>query len=260
MASAQESQAALGFSPDPVGDEAAEVLPGLLQKYTGRALMIVSGACAVHCRYCFRRAFPYSEAPKTPRGWQAALDYLAGDDSISEIILSGGDPLAATDEQLGWLSDRLSEIPHLKRLRIHSRFPIVIPQRVCDALMEWIGRSRSSVYLVVHANHPHEIDDAVRSAMIRMRKAGVTLLNQAVLLRGVNDSVEVQEELCRQLVDIGVIPYYLHQLDRVQGAAHFETQAQMGRNIIEALRARLPGYAVPGFVREVAGDVSKRPL
>jgi L-lysine 2,3-aminomutase len=260
LAVADEVRSEPGFSGDPVGDLAAEVLPGLLQKYAGRALLITAGACAIHCRYCFRRQFPYSDSPKGPRGWAAALEHLAGDSSIHEIILSGGDPLMVPDDQLAWLLLQLAQIPHLTRLRIHSRLPVVVPQRITPQLLASLEGSRLPVYFVTHINHAREVDDAVAAALLGLRKSGATLLNQAVWLRGVNDSFAAQQELCRRLVDLGVVPYYLHQLDRVQGAGHFEAPVETGRLVVNRLRDHLPGYAVPVFVAEVAGDRSKRPL
>lgn len=260
LGTANEVQNAPGFVSDPVGDGAAEVLPGLLQKYESRALLVATGTCAVHCRYCFRRQFPYSEVPKSPTAWQPAIDHIAGDHSLEEVILSGGDPLMLSDSSLQWLVEQLARMPHIIRLRIHSRVPVVIPQRVCDELLAWITAARQQVIFVSHINHPQEIDGGVRAALGRLRAAGAMLLNQAVLLRGINDSVEVQRELSVRLVSAGVMPYYLHQLDRVQGAADFEVPLEQGRRIIAALRAQLSGYGVPKYVAEIPGDTSKRPL
>ncbi|MBI1902295.1 MAG: EF-P beta-lysylation protein EpmB [Planctomycetia bacterium] len=249
-----------GFIADPVGDGDAKIAPGLLQKYAGRALLIVTGACAVHCRYCFRRHFPYSEAAERGRPWEEAVAAIRRDSAIHEIILSGGDPLTLSDGRLAALARRLAAIPHLTRLRIHSRLPIVLPERVCDEFLNWFARSRLTGVMVVHANHPAEIDDSVAAAFSRLASAGVPILNQAVLLRGVNDSSEVLAELCEKLADLRVMPYYLHQLDRVAGAAHFEVPQDEGLRIIAELRRRLPGYAVPRYVREVTGAPSKMPL
>lgn len=245
---------------DPVGDQAATRHPGLLQKYAGRALLITSGVCAVHCRYCFRRNFPYQLAPKGPSGWQASLDSIRNDASIEEVILSGGDPLTVTDSQLQWLVNALNQIKHVRRIRIHSRVPVVIPQRICSDLLAWVQSSRAAVYFVLHVNHPAEIDSEFAAAMKLLRSSGASLLNQSVLLRGVNDSSAVQLDLCRELINLQVIPYYLHQLDRVVGSLHFESTEQVGHAIIRHLRENLPGYAVPKFVRELAGEPSKTPL
>lgn len=249
-----------GAMIDPVGDKASVRNPGLLQKYVGRALLITSGACAVHCRYCFRRHYPYQTTPKGPSGWQASLDTLRADTSVEEVILSGGDPLTVIDAQLQWLINELNQIAHVRRIRIHTRVPVVIPQRVCDELLAWVRSSRAAIYFVLHINHPQEIDANVAAAVKLLRAAGATLLNQSVLLRDINDSPEIQLELCRELVNLQVLPYYLHHLDRVVGAMHFESTAETGHAIVEHLRKNLPGYAVPKFVREIAGEPSKTPL
>jgi len=249
-----------GAFRDPVGDTAATRNPGLLQKYAGRALLITSGVCAIHCRYCFRRHYPYQAAPKGPSGWQASIDSIRGDSSIEEVILSGGDPLTVTDSQLQWLVNELNRIEHVRRIRVHSRVPVVIPQRICAELLAWVENSRAAVYFVVHVNHPAEIDAKFATAMKQLRTSGASLLNQSVLLRGVNDSPAVQLELCRELINLQIIPYYLHQLDHVAGAMHFESSMEVGHALIKHLRENLPGYAVPKFVRELAGEPSKTPL
>lgn len=253
----QELTAAPGFAADPVGDAAAALGAGLLQKYQGRALMIATGACAVHCRYCFRRHYPYSEGPRSLAEWEPAFERLAADPSIEEVLLSGGDPLTLVDSWLARLAERLASIGHLRRLRIHTRLPIVIPERVCDELIAWLRGTRLTPIVVVHANHPAEISDSVAAALSRLVDAGIPVLNQAVLLRGVNDDADALAELCRRLVDLRVMPYYLHQLDRVAGAAHFEVPEETGRRLIAELRRRLPGYAVPRYVRETPGAASK---
>jgi EF-P beta-lysylation protein EpmB len=254
---ADEELAVQGFTTDPVDEAAAARSPGLLQKYAGRVLMVTTGACAVHCRYCFRRHFPYGEAPKSLRDWQPAIEEISADDSLREVILSGGDPLTLVDKWLAALAEELSRIGHLKRLRIHTRLPIVIPERVCGDLLDWLTGTRLAPLVVVHANHPAEIDDAVAAALSRLVDAGVPVLNQAVLLRGVNDSVDVLADLCERLVDLRVMPYYLHQFDRVAGAAHFEVPEAEGLRMMAELRARLPGYAVPRYVREIPGETAK---
>lgn len=241
-----------GFVHDPVGDLAARQAPGLLHKYHGRALVVVSGACAVHCRYCFRRHFPYSE-DAGPGTWDTALCALKKDKSIEEVILSGGDPWALSDRRLAELAARLSDIGHLKRLRVHTRLPVVIPQRVTDELLAWLCGTRLMPVVVVHVNHPQELDEATVAALRKLGSAGIPLLNQAVLLAGINDDVQVLAELSRRLIEAGVLPYYLHQLDRVTGAAHFEVALARGRQLVAELQRRLPGYLVPRYVREVAG-------
>ncbi len=260
LPTAEELAPTDGFQADPVGDNAAEVIPGLLQKYAGRALLVTTGACAVHCRYCFRREFQYERVPKSPNAWQPAIDYIAQDSSLSEILLSGGDPLMLADSSLSWLVDQLNRLPHIQRLRIHTRVPVMIPQRICDELLSWIRRARMQVIFVTHINHAQEIDDNLRQAIDQLRTAGVLLLNQSVLLRGINDTVAELKTLSERLVAMGVLPYYLHQLDRVRGAAHFEVPVSEGRDLIAQLRALVPGYCVPKYVAEIAGEVSKRPL
>jgi EF-P beta-lysylation protein EpmB len=249
-----------GFASDPVGDAAAIQAPGLLQKYHSRALLIATGACAIHCRYCFRREYPYSEAPKSPEDWQPAIDRLAADPTIDEAILSGGDPLTLVDEQLAELTRRLARVPHLQRLRIHTRLPIVIPQRVTSDLIAWLRDSRLAAVMVVHANHPNEIDEPTAAALARLVEGGIPVLNQSVLLSGVNDNAAALIDLSRRLVNLRVMPYYLHQLDRVRGAAHFEVPISRGLELIAAMRRELPGYAVPRYVQEIAGEPHKRVL
>lgn len=256
----EELHSVPGFVADPVGDLQASTVPGLLHKYAGRALLVATGACAVHCRYCFRRHFPYADENPSRGNWEAALDYLAADTSIEEVILSGGDPLLLDDARLEELTRRLEAIPHLRRLRIHSRLPVVLPERVDSGLLSWLRSGRLRPVMVIHANHANEIDAEVRRALHRLRQADVTLLNQTVLLKGVNDSIEALAELSEALFEAGVLPYYLHLLDRVSGAAHFQVDGERARDLMAHLRARLSGYLVPRLVREVAGEPGKRPV
>lgn len=256
----EESQVLLDYVADPVGDLAVEKAPGLLHKYQGRVLMIASGACAVHCRYCFRRHYPYESAPKSIQQWEPSFDAIEQDASIREVILSGGDPLTLVDTTLDRWLDRIESIPHVHRLRLHTRLPVVIPNRVTSTLAERFLRSRLAVWVVLHINHANEIDDQVASAIQRLQKAGATVLNQAVLLRGVNDNAKALTQLFERLIDLQVGPYYLHQLDRVQGAAHWEVPETVGRELIAEVRRRLPGYAVPLYVREISGEANKTPL
>jgi EF-P beta-lysylation protein EpmB len=246
-----------GYTADPVGDAAASVSPGLLHKYEGRVLMVATGACAVHCRYCFRRHFPYEEAPRSVGEWQGALDQIAADASIHEVILSGGDPLMLVDSHLAELAEQIAAIGHVRRLRVHTRLPVMIPERVTTELLDWLRGTRLAPVMVIHANHPAELVGRAADAIRRIVAAGIPTLNQAVLLGGVNDEVDTLAELSERLVELGVIPYYLHQLDRVRGAAHFEVPMAEGQRLIEELRRRLPGYAVPRHVREVAGEPYK---
>lgn len=257
---AEELEPTDRFTTDPVGDAAAERGPGLLQKYRTRALLITTGVCAIHCRYCFRRHYPYDELPRSLDEWEPALAEIAADSTLDEVILSGGDPLMLTDGRLAELAARLAAIPQLTRLRVHTRLPIVIPARVCDSLIGWLRGTRLAPIVVIHANHAAELDAEVASGLARLTDAGVVLLNQSVLLRGVNDDADRLTDLSRRLVDLRVMPYYLHQLDRVAGAAHFEVPPDRGRELVEELRRRLPGYAVPCYVQEVPGAESKTPM
>ena len=256
----EELVAADGFTEDPVGDLDAMAIPGLLHKYAGRVLLITTAACGVHCRYCFRRHFPYNEANAASLDWQPALDYIAADPSIREVILSGGDPLSLSDQRLTQLVAQLAAIPHLQRLRLHTRQVIVLPERADAALLNWLADCRLQTVIVVHANHANEISHEVTAALLRLKETGVTLLNQAVLLKGVNDEVQVLAALSERLFAAQVLPYYLHQLDRVQGAGHFEVSDTQALKLVHELRERLPGYLVPRLVREQAGKLAKIPL
>ncbi|MBI4693091.1 MAG: EF-P beta-lysylation protein EpmB [Gammaproteobacteria bacterium] len=248
-----------GFVADPVGDLAAEKAPGLLHKYPGRALLLLTGACAVHCRYCFRQHFPYAGKLGDDK-LAAAFATLAADASISEIILSGGDPLTLKDDALARVVARLARIPHVRRLRIHTRLPVVIPNRVTDGLLAVLTRTRLKPVVVLHVNHAREIDAALVAAAHRLTTAHVPVFNQSVLLAGINDDVATLAGLSEALFDAGITPYYLHFLDRVAGAAHFDVPATHARALAAALRARLPGYLVPRLVEEVAGAPAKMPL
>lgn len=254
-----------GFGLDAVGDSAAKAGSGVIRKYRGRALLVATGSCAVNCRYCFRRHFPYAEETAAAGGWREAIELIRGDDSIDEVILSGGDPWSLATAKLAELTQALATVPHLRRLRVHTRLPIVLPERVDAALLDWVRTLPWPLTVVLHANHANEFDTSVDDALARLRQTGAalpgfTLLNQAVLLRGVNDSVDALADLSERGHRAGVLPYYLHQLDRVQGAAHFEVPDEHARELHRALAARLSGYLVPRLVREVAGDPGKRPL
>ncbi len=246
-----------GYSTDPLGESAAQPAPGLLKKYHGRALLIATGACAVHCRYCFRRHFPYADAHAGGSRLEPALAAIAADPNIGEVILSGGDPLTLSDARLAELAQRLAAIPHIHTLRIHSRLPVVLPQRVNGDLMAWLRRLPLRKVLVLHSNHPWELDGQVDAALAALTGTGVTLLNQAVLLRGVNDEADTLASLSERLHRAGVLPYYLHLLDRVHGAAHFDVPQTTAQALIKTLRARLPGYLVPRLVREIPGEPGK---
>jgi EF-P beta-lysylation protein EpmB len=254
-----------GFVPDPLEEAAATRAPGLLQKYAGRALLIATAACAVHCRYCFRREFPYSQQTSDQTSdqggrWTAALAQIAGDPSIEEVILSGGDPLSLSDARLRQITDSLNAMPHVERVRVHTRTPVVMPARVDAGLIEWVATIRQPVVFVLHVNHPNEIDADVHAACARLRAAGVTLLNQSVLLAGVNDEVDTLKRLSVALMDAGVLPYYLHLPDRVRGTAHFDVAESRAKELVHGLTSQLSGYLVPRLVREIPGKPSKTPV
>ena len=258
---AAEHQAVPGFVADPVGDGEARQARGLLHKYAGRVLLITTGACAVHCRYCFRQTFPYATDHAARDEWSAALTYIADHADVEEVILSGGDPLMLSTRALQSLTDRLRLIPHVRRLRLHTRLPIVLPARVTDRLCRWIESLPWPVVIViVHANHAQEFDGPVDQALGRLRSSGAHLLNQAVLLAGINDSEAALCDLMRRSLAAGVLPYYLHLLDRVQGAARFDGDRQHALRLHERLRVQLSGYLVPRLVREQAGAPYKLPV
>ncbi|HEY7638989.1 MAG TPA: EF-P beta-lysylation protein EpmB [Steroidobacteraceae bacterium] len=254
---AAELLQAADFTADPVGDLDSRAAPGLLHKYRGRALVVATGACAVHCRYCFRRHFPYAEQSALRDGWQAVLAKLRAAPEIEEVILSGGDPWSLSDRRLAQLTDALQAIPHVRRLRVHTRYPVVLPERVDAGLLAWLGGVRLQKVVVIHANHANEIDARVQRACADLAAAGATLLNQSVLLAGVNDSVAALAELSESLFAARVLPYYLHLLDKVQGAAHFDVEERRALALHADLTARLPGYLLPRLVREVPGAPAK---
>jgi EF-P beta-lysylation protein EpmB len=255
MATEQENRP--GFVQDPLGERQARLGPGVLRKYSGRALLISTGSCAINCRYCFRRHFPYAEENAARRDFDAALETIRGDKSLTEVILSGGDPLMLNDRRLASLSASLERIPWIKRIRVHTRLPVVIPERLDDQFLQWWASLALEKILVVHANHPREIDDSVREALVRLQSTRTTVLNQSVLLRGVNDNVEALAGLSDALFSAGVLPYYLHLLDPVAGAHHFEVPEAEARKYVIELSHRLPGYLVPKLVREVEGESAK---
>lgn len=248
------------YSPDPTGDQVAMVTPGLLKKYRSRALLVATGACAIHCRYCFRREYPYQEASAAVSNWPEILQTITADTELEEIILSGGDPLSLSDERLSTIITQLAAVPRIKRIRIHTRLPVVIPARVTPALLDMLSRAGKNIVLVTHINHAHEIDTDVVKAMRELQRAGVILLNQSVLLKQVNDSVKALIELSEHLLDCGISPYYLHQLDRIQGAAHFEVADAVATNLVREMRNRCAGYMVPRLVREMPGLKTKVPV
>ena len=252
-----EQQQHTGYELDPVGDLDAGIQPGVLHKYHGRALLMLTGACAVHCRYCFRRHYPYQEMTLRQGETQTALSAIAADPTVEEIILSGGDPLMLDNDRLMALSSQLSRIPHVRRLRIHSRLPVVLPERLDRGFQDWLDRQTLQVVLVVHSNHPNEIDEQLTDCLRQLDRARLTVLNQTVLLKGVNDDSHVLARLSEALFKAGVMPYYLHLLDRVAGAAHFDIDEAEARSIFHQLQSLLPGYLVPRLVREIPGQTSK---
>lgn len=247
-----------GFSNDPVGDLASVTQTAVLHKYYGRVLLINTGSCAINCRYCFRRNFPYADLQLSKQKEDAAIQYIQENTSISEVILSGGDPLLLSDSRLTRLIQQLDSIKHLKRIRIHSRLPIVLPARITAEFINTLTQSPKQITIVTHCNHANEISDAVIASCKSLKNAGITLFNQAVLLKGVNDSVEVLCELSEQLFSQGVIPYYLHLLDKATGTRHFEVSEIEALALIRQVQATLPGYLVPKLVKERAGAASKQ--
>ncbi|MDD5034672.1 MAG: EF-P beta-lysylation protein EpmB [Methylococcaceae bacterium] len=246
-----------GFIADPVGDRQAVAVPGLLHKYHGRALLITTGACAIHCRYCFRREFPYGEAQLSRSREAQALEHIAADDSIAEVILSGGDPLVLDDERLAELVGKIEAISHVQRLRIHTRLPVVLPSRTTARMVDILASTRLNPVVVIHANHANELDTEVGRALDKLSQAGIVLLNQTVLLKGVNDTPGALSALSERLFELGVLPYYLHLLDKVRGAAHFDLPEASALALYDDLRRHLPGYLVPRLVRESAGEPYK---
>lgn len=254
-----EDQPVPGFDLDAVGDAAAKAGDGVLHKYQGRALLIATGSCAIHCRYCFRRHFPYAEETAAKDHWRPALSYLRDHPDIDEVLLSGGDPLSLSNAKLATLYQALAELPSIRRIRVHTRLPIVLPERIDHGLLQLFRESPKTQVMVVHANHAQELDAAVGRSLLELRDAGVHLLNQSVLLKGVNDRLETLTALSERLIELGVLPYYLHLLDRVAGTAHFEVDSAAAASLERRLRSSLPGYLVPKFVREIAGEPAKTP-
>ncbi len=251
---AEELAAAAGFCADPVGDSSSQKTSKLLQKYIGRALLICTSSCAMHCRYCFRQNFPYNTEHKL---FEKELESIAQDCTLEEIILSGGDPLSLSDQVLEKLLQDLSSITHVQRIRFHTRFPIGIPERIDDSFLKILASIKTQLIFVIHVNHARELDEDVISSLKTIQQLGIPILNQAVLLKGVNDNLLTLKTLFESLINSGILPYYLHQLDRVQGAAHFEVDEEVGLSLLEELRTCLPGYAIPQYVREIAGEPSK---
>ncbi|VEI58144.1 KamA family protein [Pasteurella multocida] len=256
MSSADEFIQVEGFTTDPLEEQEA-VVPSVLHKYHNRLLLMVKGGCAVNCRYCFRRHFPYADNKGNKVNWQKALDYIAIRPEIEEVIFSGGDPLMAKDHELNWLIKNLENIPHLQRLRIHTRLPVVIPQRITPELCKMLSESRFQTVLVTHINHPNEIDTTLSAAIFKLKQAGVVLLNQSVLLKNINDDAQILKQLSDKLFSINILPYYLHLLDKVEGASHFYIEDEKALNIYKILQSITSGYLVPKLAREIAKEPNK---
>lgn len=250
---AEEEKKVEGFGCDPVGDGAALQSSKLLKKYETRALLVTTSACAMNCRFCFRRHFDYASVS----GYEKELELIRNDKTLKEVILSGGDPLSLSDETLKALLNGIAEIPHIQLVRFHTRFPIGIPERIDESFLEILSNTKVQIIFVTHINHPLEVDKDVIIALKKILKLGIPVLNHSVLLKGVNDDIDTLQKLYLMLISIGVLPYYLNQLDRVEGAAHFEVNENKGRELMKALQEKLPGYAVPKYIREVAGEKSK---
>lgn len=252
----EELIAKTGYSTDPLIEQGNQQA-GLIQKYLGRVLLMVNGHCAVNCRYCFRRHFPYEENRLNKTEWLDVIEQIRADETIEEVIYSGGDPLASNDRQLAWLTEQIAEIAHIKRLRIHSRLPVVIPERITNECLKWLTEYRLQTVFVLHINHPHEISLGLRNAVDHLRQSGITVLNQAVLLKGVNDTVAILKKLSQDLFSAGILPYYLHLLDPVSGASHFDLSLTRAQQLHKTLTDELSGYLVPKLVREIPGGKSK---
>lgn len=257
LAARDELEEIPGFAQDPLGEKETNRVKGLLHKYHGRVLLTISSACAINCRYCFRRHFPYENNNPGREGWRAVVEYIKNDPSIKEVIFSGGDPLLASDKVIFELCAQLEEIPHVKIVRFHSRMPVVLPERIDASFIQHLSAISLQKVMVLHANHPNEIDPRVETACRSLRDAGCQLLNQSVLLRNVNDDEFILKELSERLFNCGVLPYYLHLLDKILGAAHFDLPLEKAISIHEKLQALLPGYLVPRLAREEAGKPNK---
>ncbi len=253
----QAPAAPFGFGADPVQDKKYQVLPGLIHKYYGRVLLVATGACSVHCRYCFRQSFPYQNAVLANDNWNNILNYIKADTSIEEVILSGGDPLVLSLDKLQKIGEALNDIPHLKYIRIHSRQPVVFPESIDGGVMRFFSELRLKTLLVIHANHPNELDNAVKKHLRLWGRFNIQMLNQSVLLKGVNDSIDILKALSHRLYALDVLPYYLHVLDKVAGSEHFLISKARSRQLIYQLGGQLPGFLVPALVYDEGGSYGK---
>jgi len=260
LPTSSETEAVFGFVSDPVGDLNSEVSSGVLHKYQGRVLLVTTGVCAVHCRYCFRQHFPYGDSLADKKHWQTTLEKLKEDNTIKEVILSGGDPLMLIDSRLQSMCEVIASIPHIKTIRFHTRVPLFLPERITQEFLTWFKALKVQKVIVIHANHVNELDDAVGVVLSELKNSGATLLNQSVLLKDVNDNVESLRKLSEKLFEFEVLPYYLHQLDKVKGAAHFEVDRLEAIALMNQLKEVLPGYLIPKYVEEVSGERSKQSI
>ncbi|WP_425641739.1 EF-P beta-lysylation protein EpmB [Marinomonas gallaica] len=249
-----------GYSKDPLEEGNHNPQKAIVHKYERRILVITTGTCAVNCRYCFRRHFPYGDNQLAQKEWDSVIDYLTQHPEVNEVILSGGDPLMLKDSQLGPHIEKLNALPQLKRLRIHSRLPIVIPSRINHELLGWINNSRLDIILVLHSNHANEIDQSVAEKVALLKQAGVTVLNQGVLLKGVNDSVEAQVDLSERLFSAGILPYYMFTFDPIEGGAHFDLSVSFAQRLMGQVAEKLPGYLMPKLAKEIPGQPAKTVL
>lgn len=257
LPSAAEMQNVFGYTKDPLEEAEHNPQKAIVHKYKRRLLVITTGTCAVNCRYCFRRHFPYGDNQLAQAEWQSVIDYLKGHPDVNEVILSGGDPLMMKDTLLADKVRQIEALPQIKRLRIHSRLPVVIPARVSDDMLDWISKSRLDIIMVWHINHANEMDEELASAAFKLKQAGVTLLNQGVLLKGINDTVEAQVDLSETVFDAGILPYYMFTLDPVEGAAHFDINIEEAQRLMGKVAAELPGYLVPKLAKEIPGKTAK---
>lgn len=255
-----ENEPSNGFVKDPVGDLNANPVPGVLHKYRGRLLLLTNGGCASNCRYCFRRHFPYEENSLSHTHLTQALDYIKQDETVSEIIFSGGEPLLNSDSKIAEWIESLAAINHITRIRFHSRLPIFLPERVTSSFIRTIACTRLKPVIVIHSNHPAELNNTVKEALLRLHSAKILVLNQSVILRGINDNSETLAHLSEALFSANVLPYYLHTLDPVLGAAHFDCDLNYVKTIYAELCDRLPGFLVPKLVKEIPGYKSKTSL
>ncbi len=257
LATGSELLASEGYSEDPLGESKVNPVPGLIHKYLSRVLLVLTGACAINCRYCFRRQFPYENNNPGREGWADALDYIRADTRINEVILSGGDPLLAKNMILEALLNKLAMIPHIRTVRIHTRIPVVLPERVESGLLRCLENTHLNKVIVLHCNHPQELNHHTAKACQALRQVGCHLLNQTVYLKGINNDARILALLNEQLFAQGILPYYLHVLDKVQGAEHFDVPLDEVRAVFHEMQTLLPGYLVPRLVQEESGKKHK---